>query len=84
MSKDMVATAAEYMVNEGCERTMTGNYHFEFNEIEGMFGVIVDDEFKESIAEYVTENYGDMVAELNMKEDFDFVFYTGCCPNAEE
>ena len=84
MSKDMVAIAAEYMVNEGRERTMTGNYHFEFDEIGDMFGVIVDDEFKGNIGEYVAENYSDMVAELSMEEDFDFMLYTGFCPNAEE
>lgn len=84
MSNGTVAVVAEFMMNYGRKRTMSGNYHFEFNEIEEMFGVAVDDKFKESIGEYIAENYSDMVAELDMEEDFDFMFYTGCCPYAEE
>ena len=82
MSNGMVAAVTEYMVIEGCVRTITGNYHFEFNEIEDLFGASIDDEFKESISEHITENYSYMVAELDMEEDFDFMFYTGYCPNA--
>lgn len=84
MSNGMVAAVAEYMVIEGCVRTMAGNYHFEFNEIEDLFGMSIDDDFKESVGEHIAENYSDMVAELDMEEDFDFLFYTGCCPYAEE
>lgn len=84
MSNGMVAAVAEYMVNYGRKRTMSGNYHFEFNEIEDLFGVSIDGEFKESVGEHIAENYSDMVAELDMEEDFDLMFYTGCCPYAEE
>ena len=81
---DPAAEAAEYMVNEGRKQTTSGNYHFEFDEIEDMFGAVVDEEFKKRVSEYVSETSGYCVAELDMSEDFDFVFYTAYCPNAEE
>ena len=84
MNNGTVAEVVEYMVDVGRELTMSGNYHFEFDEIEDTFGVIADGEFKERISEYIAENYSDVVAELDMNEDFDFMFYIDCCPNVEE
>lgn len=81
---DPAVEAAEYMVNEGRKQTTSGNYHFEFDEIEDMFGAVVDEEFKKRVGEYVSGTAGYCVAELDMSEDFDFVFYTAYCPNAEE
>lgn len=80
---DPEADPAEYMVNEGRNQTLTGNYHFEFEEIENRFGIVVDDDMKENIGDYVARNYGHVVAELDMSEDFDFTFYTSYCPNCE-
>ena len=81
---DPAAEAAEFMVNEGRKQTTSGNYHFEFDEIEDMVGAVVDEKFKKRVYEYVFGTAGYCVAELDMSEDFDFVFYTAYCPNAEE
>ena len=81
---DPAAEAAEFMIKHGRETTQSGNYHFEFEEIEKMFEVEVTDDFKAAVDTYVADRYSHVVAELDMTEDFDFMFYTGYCPNYYE
>lgn len=81
---DPAAEAAEFMIEHGRKRTQSGNYHFEFEEIAKMFDVEVDDDFKESVQECISNRYSYMVSEFDVAEDFDFMFFTCFCPNYEE
>lgn len=81
---DPAAEVAEYMIDHGRRATMSGNYHFEFDEIAKQFEVEVTDEFKERVKKHLFDSYSYMIADLDTTEDFDFMFYTGFCPNYTE
>lgn len=80
-------TIADYLVEEGTEMTLSGNYHFEFNDINRKFGTSLpnDTEMLDKIAEQLTSgDYSLVVSELNTDEDIDLTFYTLYCPNVPE
>ena len=78
------AQATKYMVEQGLENTESGNYHFEFDEIEKKFGVVVDEPFIRSVIDIAYCEYGNFIADLDFTEDFDFMFYTDYCQNYVE
>lgn len=77
---------ADFMVKKGTEHTMSGNWHFDFDEINEMFGADLpaDDDLLTAIEDAVWDKHYDKVAELYIVDDFDFMFYLACCPNADE
>lgn len=79
---------AKYIVETGTKETTTGNYIFEFDEINERFGVnIPDDEnLYYDIIDALYE-YADMIGEIEdplKRRAFDIVFYLENCPNAED
>lgn len=77
---------AGFMVGDGCARTMSGNYHYDFEEINNLFGVnlpenkVLLDEIESAVWEYFKEE----VCELTIEEDFDFLFWLNACGLDEE
>ena len=86
--KDCFAqTIADYLVEEGTEMTLSGNYHFKFSDINRKFGTSLpqDKEMLDKIAEQLTSGeYSLVVSELNTDTDIDLTFYTLYCPNVPE
>ncbi len=77
-----VSEAVEYMISIGTEKTLSGNYHFDFDEIEQKFRVKVDDYFKSKVV--VEAMHTGKLLDIDIEEDFDFMFGLAYCPNAEE
>ena len=80
-------TIADYLVEEGTEMTLSGNYHFKFSDINRKFGTSLpnDTEMLDKIAEQLTSgDYSLVVSELNTDTDIDLTFYTLYCPNVPE
>ena len=75
-------TIAEYMTDEGCEFTHSGNWHFDFSEINKAFGVSLpsDKEMLDAIVDAFDRN---VVSDVDTTEDFDLMFYMAYCPNAD-
>lgn len=76
-------TIAEYMTDEGSESTSSGNYHFPFGEINERFGTELPSD-KEMLDKIVSSFDPDIVADIDITEDFDLMFCLAYCPNAEE
>lgn len=74
---------AEYLMDEGTANTSSGNYHFDYSEINEIFGVALpaDDELLDMIVKHLDT---DIVSDVNTVEDFDLMFYTQYCPNATD
>ena len=80
-------TIADYLIEEGTERTHSGNYRFKFSEINRKFGTSLpqDTEMLGKIAEQLTSGENSLVvSELNTDTDIDLTFYTLYCPNVSE
>ena len=80
-------TIADYLIEEGTEMTLSGNYHFEFREINKKFGVNLpeDKELLDKLTEQLTCGENSLVVSyLNMDTDIDLNFYTLYCPNVPE
>ncbi len=80
-------TIADYLIEEGTEMTLSGNYHFEFSEINSRFGINLpeDKELLDKIAEQLTSGENSLVvSDFNMDTDIDLNFYTLYCPNVTE
>lgn len=78
------ATIADYLIEEGTERTRSGNYHFEFSEINKRFGTNLpeDKEMLDKLIEQLTSGENSLVvSDLNIDTDIDLNFYTLYCPN---
>lgn len=81
---DLVNKIVEYMVSTGTFQTYSSNYHFEFNEINRLFGCDLPND-TDLLDKIVWEAYKRKeVIELLTDEDFDFIFGTDYCPNVEE
>lgn len=76
-------TIAEYMTDEGSESTSSGNYHFPFVEINERFGTELPSD-KEMLDKIVSSFDPSIVADADITEDFDLMFYLAYCPNADE
>lgn len=76
-------TIAEYLIDEGTASTFSGNYHFDYTEINERFGVAlpVDNELLDMIADNLDK---DIVADVVTGKDIDIMFYTQYCPNVED
>lgn len=76
-------TIAEYMIDEGTERTESGNYHFSFAEINERFVTSLpgDEEMLEKIVSSLDSG---IVADVDTAEGFDLTFYSDYCPYAED
>lgn len=76
-------TIAEYLIDEGTARTFSGNYHFDYTEINERFGVAlpVDDELLNMIVDHLDT---DIVSDVITGKDIDIMFYTQYCPNTED
>ncbi|MDD4493128.1 MAG: hypothetical protein PHV32_02055 [Eubacteriales bacterium] len=76
-------TIAEYLIDEGTASTFSGNYHFDYTEINEHFGVAlpVDDELLDMIVDSLDK---DIVADVVTGKDIDIMFYTKYCPNVED
>lgn len=80
-------TIADYLIEEGTEMTLSGNYHFEFREINKRFGTNLpeDKEMLDKITEQLTSGENSLVvSDLNTDTDIDLNFYTLYCPNVSE
>ncbi|MBR6509677.1 MAG: hypothetical protein IKT38_03630 [Clostridia bacterium] len=80
-------TIADYFIETGTELTQSGNYHFEFSEINERFGVNLphDTELLGKLTEQLTSGENSLVvSDLNMDTDIDINFYTLYCPNVIE
>ena len=76
-------TIAGYMIDEGTERTESGNYHFSFAEINERFGTSLPGD-KKMLDKIVSSLDSEIVADVNTTEDFDLMFYPDYCPYAED
>ena len=76
-------TIAEYLIDEGTASTYSGNYCFDYTEINERFGVAlpVDDELLDMIVDSLDK---DIVADVVTGKDMDIMFYTKYCPNVED
>ena len=82
---DIAHEIADFMVEEGTQNTESGNYHFSFDEISERFSVSLpaDEELLQDIEDAVWENHVNEVAELDIEDDFDFMFWLYFCKNAD-
>ena len=73
------------MLNWGREHTHSGNYHFEFGEINEMFKTNFpeDEELMDDVVGYMWET-GMLLEPVITDEDFDIMFGLKYCPNVEE
>ena len=76
-------TIAEHLIDEGTANTYSGNYCFDYTEINERFGVAlpVDDELLDMIVDSLDK---DIVADVVTGKDIDLMFYTQYCPNVED
>ena len=84
--KKLAEAAADYMVEVGTARTMSGNYHFSFSEIGALIGVDLtnDPDMIGLIVNVAYSKHTEVVCELLTDTDFDFMFYLAYCPNADD
>lgn len=74
-------TIAEYLMDEGTANTYSGNYIFDYTDINERFGVALpaDEKMLRMIAKNLDK---DIVADVLMGNAIDIMFYTQYCPNA--
>ena len=75
-------TIADYMMNIGTGRTRSGNYHFEFSEINESFGIDLPSD-SDMLDKIVSSLDSEIVSDVDTTEDFDLMFYLKYCPYAE-
>lgn len=75
-------TIAEYLTDKGTELTHTGNYHFDFEEINGHFGTSFPQD-KDLLQKVIDALCPDIVSDIETSDDFDLMFYLDYCPNYE-
>lgn len=74
-------TIAEYLIDKGTADTYSGNYHFDYTEINEKFGVALP--VDENLLNMIVENLDtDIVSDVATGKDIDIMFYTKYCPNA--
>lgn len=76
-------TIAEYLIDEGTDNTHSGNYHFEFSEINERFGTSLPSD-TEMLDKIVSALDSEIVSDVDTTEDFDLMFYLDFCPYADE
>ena len=81
--KDKTKEIVDYMVTVGCDLTTTGNFIFEFEEIEEEFNIKLNKDLIEEIASYAYQHYEDKIIEIGTENYFDFIFYLNSCPHYE-
>lgn len=76
-------TIAEYLIDKGTASTFSGNYCFDYIDINERFGVALpaDEKMLRMIANNLDK---DIVADVLMGNDIDLMFYTQYCPNVED
>lgn len=82
--KDKIKEIVDYMVTVGCDLTTTGNFIFEFEEIEEEFNIKLNKDLIEEIASYAYQHNKDKIIEINTENCFDFIFYLNSCPHYED
>lgn len=75
-------TIAEFLVDEGTDKTHSGNYHFSFAEINERFGTSLPSD-QEMLDKIVSSLDSEIVADVDTTEDFDLMYYLDYCPYAE-
>ena len=76
-------TIAEFLVDEGTDKTHSGNYHFSFAEVNERFGTSLPGD-QEMMNKIVSALDSEIVADVDITEDFDLTFYLDYCPYAED
>lgn len=76
-------TIAEYLIDEGTDKTHSGNYHFSFAEVNERFGTSLPSD-REMLEKIVSSLDSEIVADVDTSEDFDLTFYLDYCPYAED
>ncbi|WP_417111535.1 hypothetical protein [Hominenteromicrobium sp.] len=76
-------TIAEYLIDEGTDKTHSGNYHFSFTEVNERFGTSLPSD-REMLEKIVSSLDSEIVADVDTSEDFDLTFYLDYCPYAED
>lgn len=82
--KDKIKEIVDYMVTVGCDLTTTGNFIFEFEEIEEEFNIKLNKDLIAEIASYAYQHYEDKIIEIETENCFDFIFYLNSCPHYED
>lgn len=82
--EDKIKEIVNYMVTVGCNSTTTGNYIFEFEEIEEKFNIKLNKDLIEKITSYAYKYNEDKIIEIETENCFDFIFYLNSCPNYED
>lgn len=74
---------ANFLIAEWTSKTLSGNYHISFDEVNERFGTSLpdDEELLEAIVMFCIDSGA--IAEMDTTEDFDLMFYLDYCPNAE-
>lgn len=78
MTEELKKEIAEKLCDIGSSRTMSGNYHIDFEEVAEMFEISVEEvkENKEYIADYINSDPR-ILSETWVEEDFDMMFEGG-------
>lgn len=71
---------ADYMTDIGTQSTQSGNWYFDFSEINERYGVNLpsDRDMLDKIVDCFNRS---IVADIDVTENFDIIFYTAFCPN---
>lgn len=83
--KELAKKIAEYITEEGTRRTLSGSYHFEFEDINELFDTDLPND--EEMLDMIWSCFDpDIVQECITDEDFDMMFYLKYCnlDNEEE
>lgn len=76
-------TIAEHLIDEGTDKTHSGNYHFSFTDINERFGTALPSD-GEMLMKIVSALDTEIVSDVDTTEDFDLMFYLDYCPYAED
>ncbi len=83
-TESLAKEIANYITKAGTENTTTGNYHFDFDEINDIFDTVFPVE-EEKLYEAILDSVDyKIVSEIDIADDFDLCFYTKYCTSIPE
>ena len=76
---------AEYLIDKGTERTLSGNIHIPFSEINKRYAVNLPSDLEMlDLIRYSLRDYSDILSDIEIETDFDMMFNTIYCPFAKD
>ena len=82
-TRELAKKIAAWLTNIGTQKTISGNYHFEFEEVNEQFGTNLPQD--KSLLNAIEDSFDyNIVADVCLDEDFDLLFWLAYCPNHEE